>query len=115
MVIGIGQPGGSALEAFDPGFLILGIRLYAAKGASLLCTVDNGVPFSCGGRSVTHGPMEDAQDDRMVKASRAAGKRLGEQHNSLHSLVYQEIRAAIISGRLRVFCGCRPWCKKILN
>ena len=101
MVIGIGQPGGNALEAFDPGFLILGIRLYAAKGAGLLCTVDNGVPFSCGGRSVTHGPIEDAQDNRMAKASKAAGKRLGEQHNSLHSLVYQEIRAAIVSGRLR--------------
>lgn len=37
----------------------------------------------------------------MAKESKAAGKRLGEQHNSLHNLVYQEIRAAIIAGRLK--------------
>lgn len=37
----------------------------------------------------------------MAKSVRSSGKRLGEQHNSLHNLVYQEIRAAIVSGRLK--------------
>ncbi|WP_346899711.1 GntR family transcriptional regulator [uncultured Roseibium sp.] len=37
----------------------------------------------------------------MAKNVRTSGKRLGEQHNSLHNLVYQEIREAIVSGRLK--------------
>ncbi len=37
----------------------------------------------------------------MARVKKAVGKRLGEQHNSLHSLVYKEIRAAIIAGRLK--------------
>lgn len=37
----------------------------------------------------------------MVKELRTAGKRLGDQHDSLHSLVYQEIRGAIVSRRLK--------------
>lgn len=36
-----------------------------------------------------------------MKETRVSGKRLGEQHNSLHNLVHQEIRAAIISGQLK--------------
>lgn len=37
----------------------------------------------------------------MAKANKTIGKRLGDQHNSLHDLVYQEIRAAIVAGRLK--------------
>ncbi|MDC7786029.1 GntR family transcriptional regulator [Rhodoplanes sp. TEM] len=37
----------------------------------------------------------------MARDSRTAGKRLGEQHDSLHNLIYQEIRSAIADGRLK--------------
>lgn len=37
----------------------------------------------------------------MAKEGRPLGKRLGEQHNSLHNLVYDEIRSSIVSGRLK--------------
>lgn len=36
-----------------------------------------------------------------MKDTQMAGKRLGERHDSLHNLVHREIRAAIISGRLK--------------
>lgn len=37
----------------------------------------------------------------MARDSRTGGKRLGEQHDSLHNLIYQEIRSAIVDGRLK--------------
>jgi DNA-binding GntR family transcriptional regulator len=37
----------------------------------------------------------------MAKDGKSPAKRLGEQHNSLHNLVYDEIRSAIVNGRLK--------------
>jgi DNA-binding GntR family transcriptional regulator len=37
----------------------------------------------------------------MAKDGKTPAKRLGEQHNSLHNLVYDEIRSAIVNGRLK--------------